>query len=52
MSFELQCSWSGISRVDNCSRRSEVIDAMVEAHAISEAEASTAKDDSLPIMTK
>lgn len=33
-------------------RRNEVIDAMVEAHAISEAEASTAKDGSLPIMTK
>jgi len=33
-------------------RRNEVINAMVEAHAISEAEASTAKDGSLSIMTK
>jgi len=33
-------------------RRNEVIDAMVEAHAISESEASTAKDGPLPIMTK
>jgi membrane peptidoglycan carboxypeptidase len=33
-------------------RRNEVIDAMIDAHAISEAEAATAKDGSLPIMTK
>jgi hypothetical protein len=33
-------------------RRNEVIDAMVEAHTISEAEAFTAKASSLPIMTK
>jgi penicillin-binding protein 1A len=33
-------------------RRNEVVDAMVEAHAISESEASTAKASPLPIMTK
>ncbi len=33
-------------------RRNEVIDAMVETHAIGEADASTAKSGPLPIVTK